>query len=246
MGLGGPSMVWPMRSWLPIPLAGVLLLWSKHPWGVQLHPRGATLDELPPQSVHQPVGASVQEQPELVGDEAVAAQPIRFYVQFQIFYPVLPFSTAGVELVESLRSVASGSEDKAPVGPLLHDLGLVDHPALVLPAPRLVDILTEEPGLVRRQFVVLGSFFEQILGHLQKAFIGYEGDSVGYALTLAVVVDGRNSEAGVRLQLYLHPGPSFPQASRDALQQGHRRVGGMGVSRSQKRRDEVPRLAVKD
>ncbi len=49
--------------------------------GVELRSTRTAFDQLPPQSVHQPVGAGVQEQAELVGYEAVAAEAIRLYVE---------------------------------------------------------------------------------------------------------------------------------------------------------------------
>lgn len=133
----------------------------------------------------------MQEQPELVGVEAVATEAIRLYVELEILYPVLPLSSASVELLEGLGLVISGGEDKAPVRSLLHDFGLVDDPALLRPAPRFVEVLAEEPRLATRPFVLLGGLFEQIPGHLQKALVGYEGDGVGDALIFTVVVYSR-------------------------------------------------------
>jgi hypothetical protein len=70
------------------------------PEGVQLHLARAAFDQLPPQSIHQPVSRGVQEQAELVGYETVAAQAIRFHVELEVLDPVLCLSWPGVELLE--------------------------------------------------------------------------------------------------------------------------------------------------
>ena len=171
---------------------------QRKPQAVQLHPPRAAFDQLPPQSIHQPVGHRVQEQPKLVGYETVAAQAIRFHVELEVLDPVLCLSSPGVEFVESGRLIISGGYDEARVRPLLHRLGLVDDPALVVPASGFVELFTEEPGLVGALLVALFGFFEQLLGHLPEFGVGYEGDGVGDALMLAVVVEGRYGETRVR------------------------------------------------
>src|SRR5918994_2232322 len=125
------------------------------PEGVQLHSARAAFDQLPPQSIHQPVGRGVQEQAELVGYETLAAQAICFHVELEVLDPVLCLSSPSVELVESVRLIISGGYHKARVRPLLQRLGLVDDPALVLPASGFVDVFTEEPRLVGCLFVAL-------------------------------------------------------------------------------------------
>jgi hypothetical protein len=100
---------------------------------------------------------------------------------------------------------------------------------------------------VRRPLVLLPGFFKERPGYLFEALVGYEGDGVAYALILAVVVEGRNGEACVGPYLYYcHPWPPFSQTPHDALQDGYTGVGGVGVSGPEKRRYEVPTLAVED
>ena len=76
---------------------------------VELHPTRSAGDQLPPQGLHWPVGHGVQEQPELVGDEAVATEAICLQVELEILYPILSLSSASVELAEGLRLVISRS-----------------------------------------------------------------------------------------------------------------------------------------
>src|SRR5687767_3864022 len=125
----------------------------------------------------------------------MATEAIRLYVELEVLYPVLPFSAPCVKFVEGLRFVVPRANDEAPVGPSLHDFGLVDDPALLLPACRLVGILAEEPGFPRRPLMLLAGFFEQPLGDLFESGVRDEGDDVGDALPLAVVIEGGNGEA---------------------------------------------------
>src|SRR5919107_4720739 len=133
-----------LRQKLPDPPSD---LQEAQPQGIELHPPRPACHELPPQGVHQPVGTSVQQKPELVGDEPVAAEAIRFRVQLEVLDPVLALSSTGVEPVEVLRPVGPRGYQEAGVGPLLHGLRLVDYPASVLPAPSSVGPLGEELDL---------------------------------------------------------------------------------------------------
>src|SRR5215210_1179032 len=155
-GMAGGQMQTHLRHQLSDPPAD---LDQTDPEGVQLHPNRSTPEELPSQSVHQPVGRGMQQEPELVGYEPMATQAIRLHVHLEVLYPVLCFSSAGVELVKLLGSVLPRANHETPVGPLLHGFGLVDDPALTLPACRPVAILTEEPHLLSRPLVLLLGFF---------------------------------------------------------------------------------------
>src|ERR671921_218279 len=181
------------------------------PEGVELHPADPTFDELPPQSVHQPVGTSVQQEPELVGDEPMATEAIGFDVQLEVFYPVLAFPAPRVELVKVFRSLAPGAHHEAPIRTLLHRLRLVDHPAPFFPARRRIEVLAEEPLLRPFRCVKLHRLFEQFPAHLLESGVGDEGYGVGYALLFAVFVDLRDGEASIGPHLYPHFGPSAPQ-----------------------------------
>src|ERR671912_581525 len=121
----------------------------------------------------------------------MAAEAIGLHVELEVLDPVLALPAPGVKLVKLLRICAPGGNEEAGVSPLLHRLGLVDDPALMLPASGLVETFREELHL----------------------------------LPFAIVVEGRNGEAGVGPQLDGDLGPSLPQATDDAPQQGHRGVG---------------------
>lgn len=106
----------------------------------------------------------MQQEPELIGEEAMAAEAVGFEVELEILDPVLALSAPGVELVEILRLVGPRGNDEAGIGPSLHRLGLVDDPAPPLPAPGLVGILREKPRLVTFLFVALFGCGEQVFG----------------------------------------------------------------------------------
>ena len=172
-------------------------------------PRSA-LDELPPQGVHQPVGRGMQQQPKLVGHEPMATEAIRLYVKLEVLDPVLALPTSARRTRRAPSDRRPGGDDEAGVGPLLHRLGLVDDPALVLPACRPRRDLRRRASPSR--LLARGSLVPPRAdpGHLFEARVGDEGDGVGDALLFAVVVEGRNGEARVRPYLYLPPRAIFP------------------------------------
>ena len=106
--------------------------------GVQLHPLYPCLNQLPPQSVHKPVGSGVQKQPKLISQKAVAAEAIGFERYLQILDPILRLATLGVMSVEFIGLIWFVGHHKAGIGALFHHLGFVDDPALDLPASCLV------------------------------------------------------------------------------------------------------------
>jgi hypothetical protein len=77
----------------------------------------------------------VQEQPELVGIEALAAQAIRLKVHLEVLDPVLTLAPANVPVVEFLRHGFFAGHHGAPVGALLYHLRVVGYPSLIAPAP---------------------------------------------------------------------------------------------------------------
>jgi len=82
--------------------------------GIELHPaRAAALYELPPQSVHQLVGASVQQQPKPVGDEPMAAEAIRLHVHLEV----------ARYLKDALANERAEGVASSPVSPLRHAPG---------------------------------------------------------------------------------------------------------------------------
>src|SRR5215210_2669864 len=203
-----------LRHQLPDPPSD---LDEKKPEGIQLHSAHSAGDEFPPQSVHEPVGRGMQQEPKLVGHESMATEAVGFYVKLEVLDPVLALPTARVKRVKLLRMVAPGGNDEAGIGPLLHRLGLVCDPTPMLPACGPVQTFTKELHLLTFLLVALLCLTQQTCGHLFETRVGYEPHRVGDALLFAVVVQSRHGEAGIRPYLYCHPGPSFSQALHNAL-----------------------------
>ena len=84
------------------------------------------LAEPAPQRVEQPVGGSMEQQAELIGPEAVAAEPIGKAAVLEIIDPLLGRAPLHVPIVEGERSVSAGRDDEAEVGALVQRLGFVD------------------------------------------------------------------------------------------------------------------------
>ena len=70
--------------------------------GVQLHPLDPPRPQPTPQRIEQPVGRRVQQQPELVGAEAMVTEAISKAGDFQILDGVLAIAAGNVPGVERL------------------------------------------------------------------------------------------------------------------------------------------------
>jgi len=104
----------------------------------------------------------------------------------------------------------------------------------------------EEPHLLAFSIVGFFGLGQQIAGEFLKRRVGDQAHRVEDAFLFAVVIQSGHSEARVGPYLYVHFGPSLPQTDDYALQEGHRRVGGVGVARPQQSTDQVPALPVED
>src|SRR5215212_8422406 len=176
----------------------------------------------------------------------MATEPFSLDRELEILDPVLAYSSPCVEFVESLRPVDPRSHHEARICHLLHGLGLVDDPALPLPACSPVEIFTEEPLLPSLGLMQLRVLIEQIAGERFDAGVGDQAYGVVDALLFAVVVEGGNREPSVRPYLYAHPGPFVSQAADDSLQDGYRRAAGMSIASPEERRDQMATIAVED
>src|SRR5215207_6195872 len=84
------------------------------PQRVQLHP----LDLAPEpaaQSIEQPIGGRMQQEPELVGPEAVVAETVGEAGALQVLDGVLAVAAGDVPGVEDLGRVGAGGDDEAGI-----------------------------------------------------------------------------------------------------------------------------------
>jgi hypothetical protein len=89
----------------------------------QLHALHAGQDQPPAQGVQQPVGRPVQQQPHLIGQEAMPGEPIAKTGRFQVFDPVLRLAAGGVPGGERLRGSSRVVTTKRVLGPLARVFG---------------------------------------------------------------------------------------------------------------------------
>src|SRR5919204_2791977 len=85
------------------------------PEGVELQVGVATRAEPAAQGVEQPVDGGVQDQPKLVGPEAVVAQTVGVAGALQVFNPEFGLASVNVPIVEGFGVVRAGGHDKTGV-----------------------------------------------------------------------------------------------------------------------------------
>jgi hypothetical protein len=88
------------------------------PQRIQLHASDAHRRKPATHRVQEPVVSRVEHEPELVGPEAVVAQPIGEARGFQILDPVLPLAACGIAGIQRLWRVGPRRDDEAGVRPL--------------------------------------------------------------------------------------------------------------------------------
>ena len=151
-----------LRQELPHPAGD---LEQPEPEGVELHPWYPTLDQPAAQRIQQPVGGGMQEQPELVGPEAVAAQAVGEAGVLEILDPQFGFAPIDIPVVERLRRIGAGGHHETRVGTFGQDLGFEDDPPCRVPRARLIPRFPDQTHLVRAGFGLLcGRLGEQVGG----------------------------------------------------------------------------------
>ena len=225
-----------LRQELPHPAGD---LEQPQPEGVELHPWYPTLDQPAAQRIQQPVGGGMQEQPELVGPEAVAAQAVGEAGVLEILDPQFGFAPIDIPVVE----VSGGSErvvtTKRVLGPL-GDLGFEDDPPCRVPRARLIPRFPDQTHLVRAGFGLLcGRLGEQVGGFGLEAGIGHQADGVVQVLVFTVVVERRDGEAAVGPQLDGDPGPALADQPHQPFEDGHHAMTGVDGAGSQDGGDEL-------
>lgn len=90
----------------------------EQPQGVELQAFDLARDQPAAEGVEQPVGCRMQQQAELVGPEAVAAQAVGKAGPFQILDRVLAVAAGDVPGIECVRGIDARGDDEAGVRPL--------------------------------------------------------------------------------------------------------------------------------
>src|SRR5205823_10365438 len=114
-----------------------------------------------------------------------------------------------------------GVGDRKPeVEPFVQRFRLVDDTPRVRPGVGLIRVLGQQPYLLPRLGPLLLGLLRQWRRQRFQPLVADQADRVGDALLLAVVVERRDGEAGIRPQLDAHLGPARPQVPDQTLQDG--------------------------
>lgn len=87
-----------------------------------------------PEKPEQAVGKGMQQQAELIGEKAMATQPVRRKTVLQLLDPILHLAAMGIDaVIQHLGIARQVGDHKPPIGSLHHALCLGKYPPL--PAP---------------------------------------------------------------------------------------------------------------
>lgn len=209
----------------------------------QLGP-GEPLAQMPEE--HEREG--VEQEPELVGRERVAAGAVGLEVVFEFLDPVLRVPPADVEAVVDLSRGIEGEagDHEARVEALVQALDLGHDPAGAVPGAGTV-AKRGEPALLR---VGLGEGVLDLGGELghpaTKALVGDHADDVAHAVLLEQSVEGRDGEPRVGPHQDGGPRVGTPQSGQDAREDPHGTLGCVSVARAQDGGEGVAGDAVED
>jgi hypothetical protein len=204
------------------------------------------LHEPAPQRIQQPVRGGMQEQPELIGPEAEATEPIGKAAVFQILDPLLGGAALHVPVVEVQRWIGTRRDHEAGVGAFGQDFRLVDDPARMRPGVGGIRGLAGQAHLLAGLLVLPLGLRQQRRRQGLQARIGGQADGIGNAFLLAPGGEGRHRKAAIGPQLDGDPRPAVPEQADDALEHGDHppaRVHGPGT---QDGRDELVGVPIED
>ena len=170
----------------------------------------------------------MQQQAELVGPEAMAAEAVGEAGVLEILDPQLGLAAPHVPVVErKRREVGAAGHHEAEVAAFLQLLGFVDDAALVRPGVGGIPSLAGQAHLLPGLLVLPLGLRDERGGQCRQARVGGKADGVVDLLALAVGVEGRDREAAVGAQFDRDVGPAGADGGDQALEDG----------------DDAPRLA---
>ena len=158
----------------------------------------------------QVVGQGGQEQPEGVGQEAMATEPITGQVILELADVALGGAPVVVEGKEVSGQARQVGDDEASIAPLGVDLHLVEDAARSLPGARLIEKASDP--LVRLTIPV-EALLEPLQGPLSlllEGRVGGKADKVADPVALTEAIELRSGKAGIGPDddLYLRKGPT--------------------------------------
>src|SRR5512139_913124 len=178
------------------------------------------------------VGSCVEKQAKLVGQEAVAAQPIGLDFPFEFFDPVLRIAPEHIDrIIDPLGIETEDISDNEPlIRPLVHVLGLGNHPAIA--APRFCSV-----GEGAKQALLLPCLVKESLcsgkdrcSLLPQSIVGDETNHVVNPPFLTEPVESGHGEPGIGSQHDLSLGVGLPQSLEESFEHRLGPMGGMSVT----------------
>ena len=200
------------------------------------------------QQPEQAVGHGMEQQPELVGQETVAAQAIGLEIQLQFLDAVFHVAPEHVEVVVDKLGIAAQVGDyKALIGAQASVFHLGDDPAGLVPGIRLVHKGSQEALFFSSFLVALLGLFQQCGSLGKKPVVGDEADDVAeIRLLLQIAINRRHGKAGIGPEKDQGLGVSLPQLFDQPFEYCQRPLGGMSVAGAQHRGQGKAVAAVKD
>ena len=198
------------------------------------------------QFVHQGVGRRMQDQPEEVGDETMAAQAVSGAIQLEILDPVFArLAALDVELpVDPRRRLVERRHHKPLIVLVFQPFGLGNHPPGGRPRSGLIPAF----GIDRR--FALGHRREQPrrlhrrLREFVEVGVFRDAEHVVDAMRFEFEVEILAAIAGVAAHDHLHAGPFLTNAVGQVDQQPVRAQPGRNPPGTQKRQDQIAGFAI--
>ena len=140
----------------------------------------------------------MEQQAELVGPEGMAAQAVGEAALLEILDAELGMiASLGIPGVERLGRVIPRGHDKAEIQALLQRFRLINHTPLMVPGARLILPVGDQPDFLPGFRPLLSGLLGEWCCQGLEPLIAHQGNGVGDALCLQVVVEGRHRKAGV-------------------------------------------------
>ena len=189
----------------------------------------------------------MEQQPKLVGQEAVTTQAVGLEVQLQLFDPVFHVAPEHIDLVIDELGVANQiSDHEALVGAQAGVLHLGDDPAGPGPGLRLITESCKKALLLPCGLIGSLGFFQEWRGLLHHAIVGDEADDIADLLPLQIAIERRHGKAGIGPEKDQGVGIGSFQLLDQPLEHGQGPMGSVGVARAQHRGQGKAGAAVED
>ena len=201
-----------------------------------------SLKMTPPQSMHQHIGYRMEEEPELVGFEAMAGGPVRtemgFVVLDQKFHP----SSVAVDhfVNDAPRPALEVRHHKSEVRAHGVVFGLNDDSTIFGPASRPVAKLAKETNRLPLSPETSLGLFNQAGRPLPQHRIRHKSQGILQVLRLAKPDDFGRGVMRIGAKQNPHPGPGLPDFSDHSLKDGHNLRTRRPLPRPQHRRHQLP------